>query len=370
MISRLPRDLHPIAWWGWALGLAVAASSTTNPWVLLLYVGVAALVVAARRGEHPWSGSFRLYVILAVVIVAVRVVFRVIFGGGDFGTVLVDLPEVPLPGWALGVHLLGPLTQESLLAALYDGMRLGTIVICVGAANSLANPKRLLRSMPSALYEIGTAMVVAVTVLPQLADSVWRVRAAQRLRGGEAGRVRRLRRLLVPVLEDAFERSLALAAGMDTRGYGRTTGLTPGRRRLTGALMLTGLCGLCVGTYAVLDQTAPRILALPMLGLGVLAALLGLLGAGGRVRASRYRPDPWLAAEWVVLAAGISTATIGVVTAHRDVALAYPALTSWPQLGAAHLVAAAVALVGGLLSPPPAVHEEPAAADVVPVGAS
>ena len=58
-------------------------------------------------------------------------------------------------------------------------------------------------------------------MLPQFADSVRRVRAAQTLRGGETGRVGRLRRLLVPVLEDALERSLALAAGMDTRGYGR-----------------------------------------------------------------------------------------------------------------------------------------------------
>ena len=83
------------------------------------------------------------------------------------------------------------------------------------------------------------------------------MRAAQRLRGGDTGRVGRLRRLVVPVLEDALERSLALAAGMDARGYGRAGGLTRGRRRLTGALMLAGLCGLCVGTYAVLDRTAP-----------------------------------------------------------------------------------------------------------------
>ena len=75
--------------------------------------------------------------------------------------------------------------------------------------------------MPPALYEIGTALVVAVTVFPQLAESARRVRAAQALRGGERGRVGRLRRLLVPVLEDALERSLALAAGMDARGYGR-----------------------------------------------------------------------------------------------------------------------------------------------------
>ena len=97
---------------------------------------------------------------------------------------LVDLPEIPLPDWVLGIHLLGPVTRESLLAGLYDGLRLATIVICVGAANSLANPKRLLRSVPAALHEVGAALVVAVTVLPQLADSARRVRAAQALRGG------------------------------------------------------------------------------------------------------------------------------------------------------------------------------------------
>ena len=82
------------------------------------------------------------------------------------------------------MRLLGPVTREAVLAGLYDGLRLGTIVICVGAANALANPKRLLRSVPAALHEVGTALVVAVTVLPQLADSARRVRAAQALRAG------------------------------------------------------------------------------------------------------------------------------------------------------------------------------------------
>ena len=27
-VARLPRDLHPVAWWLWAVGLAVAASFT------------------------------------------------------------------------------------------------------------------------------------------------------------------------------------------------------------------------------------------------------------------------------------------------------------------------------------------------------
>ncbi len=33
---RFPRTLHPAAWWLWALGLAVTASQTTNPLLLVL----------------------------------------------------------------------------------------------------------------------------------------------------------------------------------------------------------------------------------------------------------------------------------------------------------------------------------------------
>ena len=142
---------------------------------------------------------------------------------------LLDLPEIPLPDWVLGLHLLGPVTRESVLAGLYDGLRLGTIVICVGAANALANPKRLLRSVPAALHEIGTALVVAVTVLPQLATAPAGCGPPRPCARGTPRRTGRLRRYLVPVLEDALERSLRLAAGMDTRGYGRSGGRAAGR---------------------------------------------------------------------------------------------------------------------------------------------
>lgn len=351
---RRHRDLHPVAWWLWAVGLAVAASFTTNPLVLLLLIGVAATAVALRRSDQPWARSFTLYLWLGVAIVVIRVVFRLVFGGWADGRVLLDLPEIPLPDWVAGITLLGPVHAEALLFALYDGLRLATIVISIGAANSLANPKRLLRSVPPALYEIGTALVVAVSVLPQFADSARRVRAAQVLRGGETGRVRRLRRFLVPVLEDALERSLALAAGMDTRGYGRATGLTRSQRRTTGALMLIGLGGICVGTYAVLDTTAPRYLALPMLALGVVAAGAGLVSAGRRVERTRYRADRWRWPELAVAGAGVAVGAIGWWLAHHQLLVAYPLLDAVPPVSAAALLAAAVALAGALCSPLPA----------------
>lgn len=351
--ARLPRDLHPVAWWVWALGLCAAATFTTNPFLLLMIVGVAATVVSLRRSDHPWGRSFRLYLWLAVFVVVMRVGFWVVFGGWSGGRVLLELPSVPLPSWFAGISLLGPLYAEALLFALYDGLRLATIILCVGAANSVANPKRLLRSVPPALYEIGTALVVAVTVLPQFADSARRVRAAQSLRAGDTHRVRRLRRFLVPVLEDALERSLALAAGMDTRGYGRTSGATPAQRRTTGVLMLVGLGGICVGVYAVLDTTAPRVLALPMLGLGLAAAVAGLLSAGRRVERTRYRPDPWQWPEVAVVASGALVGVIGWWISRHQVAVAYPALDAVPTISAAALLLAVVGLAGPLLTPTP-----------------
>ena len=179
----LPRALHPLAWWLWALGLAAAASRTTNPFLLGTILGVVCWVVMARRPDAPWANAFRLYLIGGVVIVVIRLVFRVVFGGDEGETVLVSLPSVTLPG---GIQLFGDITAESLLDGLYDALRLATMLVCLGGANALANPRRLLRSMPPAMHEISTAVVVALSVFPQLAESVVRVRRARRLRPGEA----------------------------------------------------------------------------------------------------------------------------------------------------------------------------------------
>lgn len=358
-MTGLPRDLHPMAWWLWAIGLAAAASLTTNPLVLVTIVGAVAVVVAARRTDHPWARSFRFYVWLGIAAVVLRVLWRVILGGGYPGTVVLELPEVPLPDFVNGVTLLGPVTREALVAGLYDGLRLATLVICVGAANSLANPKRLLRSLPPALYEVGTAMIVAVTVLPQFTQSIARVRAAQALRVGETRRVRRLRRFLVPVLEETFDRSLALAAGMDTRGYGRSGSATPAERRTTGALVLAGLAGISVGVYAMLDQEVSRLLATPMLVAGVLVAVGGLVSAGRRVERTRYRPDRWRPAELAVAATGGVVLWLATWVRDHEGAIAYPSVSSAPEVSTAALLVGVLGVLAVVVSPPPRVAGGP-----------
>ncbi|MGO4342263.1 energy-coupling factor transporter transmembrane component T [Pedococcus sp. 2YAF34] len=310
----LPRHLHPVAWWVWAVGLAVACSGTTNPLLLLLAVSVAALVVAARRGSSPWARAFRLYLFLGAWIVVLRVVLHVLVGYKVGQTRLYSLPSIDLPG----ITLLGPLYLEGLLAAAVEGLRLASLIACIGAANALANPKRLLRALPGALHEIGTAVVISVAVAPQLADSVQRVRRARVLRGEGGKGLRSVGRVALPVLQDTLDRSLLLASAMDSRGYGRRPEQAASARRLTGALTLTGLLGAAVGTYGLLDATTPPLVGLPVLAVGLLLCGGGLTVGGRAVRRTSYRPDPWAGPEWVVAGSGVLAAAAMLVVAHRE----------------------------------------------------
>lgn len=324
--------------------------------MLALVGAVASVVVVARRGDAPWALSYRFYVYFALFVVVLRVVYRVVLGGGavEGETIVLHLPEIPLPDVARGVQLLGDVTAVSLLGALYDGMRLAAIILCVGAANSLANPRRLLAAVPPAFYEVGTAVVVSLSVFPQLAESVQRVHRARRLRGDAARGVGRLRRVVVPVLEDALERSMTLAAGMDARGYGRSGNATPRQRLVTGLLMLGGLGALCVGAYAYLDGTAPRVLAGPVLAVGVVLAGLALRSAGRRVQRTRYRPDRWRRAEVLTALSGVAVA-VGVDRAFDlDPYVVVPDLGSWPTVSVPLLLVVLVGVLPAFVTPPPA----------------
>lgn len=355
--------LHPGAWWLWALGLATAASRTTNPLLIGLLIGVAGYVVAARRTSAPWARSYGAFVKLALVVIGIRLVFAIALGSPIPGThLLVTLPEVPLPDWARGVRIGGRVTAEGVVFALYDGVRLAGLLICVGAANALASPARLLKSLPGALYEVGVAVVVAMTFAPNLIGDVQRLRAARRLRGRPDKGVRGLLQVGLPVLEGALERSVALAAAMDARGFGRTAAVPDRVRRTTAALTLGGLMGVCAGTYGLLTAEGGTY-GLPVLGAGLAAALGGLWLGGRRSVRTRYRPDRWGPRAWLVAGSGAAVAALmTAATSHATQAL-HPGVVPLvaPELP---LLPAAAVLLGLLPAfvapvPPPAQAPEP-----------
>ena len=354
--GRLPRALHPMAWWVWALGLATAASRTTNPLLLLMILAVAGYVVAARRTQAPWARAFHYYLTLGLVVIAIRIVFRSLLGTDDDPSahVLLRLPEIPLPHWAAGVQLGGPVTLEGTLAAAYDGLRLATLLCCIGAANALANPKRALRVLPGALYELGMAVVVSVTVAPQLIESAQRVRRARRLRGGGRDGLRMIHTVGLPVLQDALDRCLYLAAAMDSRGYGRRGDISARARRGTAMLLIGGLMALCVAVYSLLDGSSSAALSWPALAIGVALCSAGLALGGRRVRVSTYRPDPWRAPEWTVAGCGVASAIILVLAGNYDAANLNPSLSplAWPSLPLVPLLGILLGAAAAVAAPP------------------
>ena len=337
---RRRATVHPGAWWLWSLSIGTAATRTTNPLLLALLISASAYVVAAHRRDTgtATAHAYTAFAKLALAVLLVRLLFAVALGSPIPGThTVLTLPEVPLPHWAQGIRLGGKVTAEALVFAAYDGLKLATLLICVGAANALASPARLLKSLPGALYETGVAVVVALTFAPHLIADVQRLRAARRLRGRPDRGLRGLLQVGLPVLEGALERSVALAAAMEARGYGRTVEGPARVRRTTAALTLGGLLGVCAGTYGLLTAEGGTY-GVPLLLAGVVAALAGLRLGGRRSPRTRYRPDPWDARAWLVTGSGAAVAALLSLASARDpealhpgvVPLVAPELPLWP----------------------------------------
>ena len=311
------RPVHPGAWWVWMLGLAATAARTTNLIVLILTALVVIVVAMSCRIDGPLGRSVILFTKIAVSVVLFRLVLQAIFGLRLGDTVLFRLPALTLPDFMAGITVGGPVTLESMVAGLNQGVRLGVILICFGAVNSVSSPARLLRSLPGVLYEMGVASTIALTTAPQAVMSASQLSEARRLRGrptrGPAG----LRGLAIPVLEGALDRSIRLAAALDTRGYGRTRiGADTARRRGASVALIGGLILLSIGIYGVFDTAAPVGLVIGGLTVGSLACAASVVVGHRTHQRTRHRPIRWDRRATIVALSGAATLIASIATAH------------------------------------------------------
>jgi energy-coupling factor transport system permease protein len=345
------RALHPLAWWAWAVGLAVACLRTTNPLLLGLIAGVVVFVVASQRSSGPWGRSFGMFVRFGAIVVLIRVAIEMVFGQRLGGHTLFVLPQVYLPHWAAGVSIGGPVTLEALLESLWQGLRLAVLLVCFGAANSLASPYRLLRCLPAFLYEAGVAVTVALSFTPEVAATLVELRQARRLRGRATRGVAGLRGMVVPLLSGALDRSLQLAASMDSRGYGRRVGISRRTRRLTGGLAVAGLMASTAGLYWSVTGGSDSIRSGSAFGAGIVALVVSMVLAGRRNPRTRYRPDPWRRPEWITFGLGALVLAAFAVTSSGLQISVYPIRS--PGLPALPALAVLACALPGLITARP-----------------
>ena len=340
------RWLHPGAWWVWALGLGAAATRTTNPLLLGLIAAVATLVVMARRPQAQWARAFSVFVRLALFAIVIRILFGIVFGLRVGTTTLFTLPSIGLPEWMAGVTIGGVVTAEMVAIAFIQGAQLAVLLICVGAANSLASPVRLLKALPAGLYHVGVAAVVALSLAPRIMINVRRVMQARRLRGRPTRGLRAMSEAAVPVLESSLDDAINLAAAMDTRGYGRTTAVRPGERALQATLVLAGLVGIALGLFAVLGASG---WGWALLVIGMALAAGGILVAGRWTARTRYRPDPWRWPETLAAGTGVLAGAAVLLSATGTITVPL----TWPTLPLLATTAVLAAALPATFTPPP-----------------
>ena len=209
--------VHVVTWWITAVLLSLIAIEARNNFLCLAIIALAILTHRFCSQPSPWSGALRIGLLLALFTISFRLVMAILIGVGYEADPIATLPQLRLPDWMAGLIIGGPISWSRLTAAFSSALILATVIILIGAAQTLTSPRRVLRALPNPFYEFGLVIVIATSLVPQFVESTTRIKRAFCLRGIEKPS---LVQLATPIVEDCLERTLALAASMDIRGYG------------------------------------------------------------------------------------------------------------------------------------------------------
>lgn len=306
---------HPASWWLVGLTIAFSATLTSDPFALLMLCLFSTLFIylGARQQISKTKSltSLRFYLTLASAVVITRLLFRLVFNFAvPSDAILFYLPRLQLSlGFGSPIEFLGPISAKALTQGITEGLRLATIILGIGLATVLANPRKLLKSMPAALFEIATSVAIAINLAPQLIKSITRVRKARQLRGRSSG-VSALAGIVVPVLEDTIQNSLALAASMDSRGFGNASNSVS--KLLTGIISIASISLMAIGSYLLITQGNQNFYLLAI-ALVLAATSLSI----GSLNSTRTRLISNTFSKWDMAPIGFSVCILIATNLHR-----------------------------------------------------
>ena len=269
--SRTGDTARPGLVWVLAVVAVVAGAAAPAPWWQLGIMATTLLACVTAGKIH--SPALRFGIWGAVIFVALRVVYRVLFAPvlppPGSAVVLLDLPAIPLGGPFVGISLFGALTLDQLLTSLTDASRFAVVFVVFGAANALVDARTLLARAPQPFLPVATSLALALGSVPALLLAGQRVDRAARMRGERRGL-----RLLIPVLEQAVERATTLGASMELRGYGVQRPHLWRDGQLIDPLVSVDEVSVCHGGRVILDRASLELRA------GELTLITGPTGSG------------------------------------------------------------------------------------------
>jgi energy-coupling factor transporter transmembrane protein EcfT len=243
-------SFHPLTWWLWAVLLATTLLLANTRAISVAIVTSTLVLALSMQRQTAGFYTFRCALRFAVIAFCFRMFIAIFIGVPMPGRTIFTLPQLQLPDFLVGIRIGGPVTTQRLLSGFDEAVLLVALILIFATANALSNPHSLLRILPQRFYGLGLAGVISTSVAPQAARGIERVRSARRLRGQSSHGIRSWRGVALPVLEDSLERSIDLAAGLESRGYGyfpRPTRYRPETWKFRDTLAISGgLYGLVI----------------------------------------------------------------------------------------------------------------------------
>lgn len=298
--------LDPRAWLLWLITSLTVVFLLDHPVTDLVVILAAGLICTPSRRPTP----FRSFLILGAVIVLVRTVLFALTGHTGSVT-LAQIPALQLPDLLGGATLGGRVTGEVVASSIAEGLRILSVMACLGAFLVNTETAGLIRLLPRFLFEAGLVVSIAMAFAPQLARTAGDIRDAQRMRGER----RKITPVIVPVLATALDRSIALAESMDSRGYGRAA---RGRAHPWGAISATlALTLAATGSFWALRRDSN--LAAGATALALVLFIWSLAGLNRLVSRTRYRRSRFGRRETLVAAVVVTVVlAIAAPNAHYD----------------------------------------------------
>jgi energy-coupling factor transport system permease protein len=283
--------------------------SIRNPLYLVLLLGVVGVLYAAIGARHPqergWAMLLRLAAWLVLLVVPINALS--IHVGSH---VLFRLPDRwPLVG--------GIVTLEGVVAGGVNALSLFTLMLLFVCFNLEISQSQLLRLTPAFVYEAGLVLSIGLTFVPQMMVSAREIREAQLIRGHRTRRVRDALPFVIALLTTGLEHSFALAESMESRGFGRTRGLSQRGDLWLKGLTVLGLMGLLSGLFMRTYYPSMRVAGWALAAAGAGLMLGAFWMQGRRVLRVHYRREDWSWLDGVVLIACAGVAAMVVLTRVR-----------------------------------------------------
>ena len=152
----------------------------------------------------------------ATVFLAIRVVYRIVFGGaGGSGELLFSIPKFQLGGVFSHIVVGGEVTTGGVLSSLNSGLPFAAVILISGLALAWWDPRGVILLLPH--VKVGKnaliALAIALSMLPVLVrvHRETTVAAARR-------KVKKGRNLLLPVFEQTLEYATTIHTALRSRG--------------------------------------------------------------------------------------------------------------------------------------------------------